>query len=98
MSYQEECELYAIFGDNLREHLDYEFNSRYDRYDGLRMDFGTDYGMEIYEPSPEERAESEAWLEKVRRAEWNDGTEVEYEFDYDEFTERFYHGSEEVPF
>ena len=39
MSYQEECEAYAVFGDPERDHWDHEFNAQYDRFDGYREEF-----------------------------------------------------------
>jgi hypothetical protein len=33
-SYQQHCEDYALHGDPMRDHYDYEENARYDRFDG----------------------------------------------------------------
>lgn len=58
--YQQECELYAIYGDPARDAYDYEENARYDRYDGFRGERLDDYddspqfddhGRELYWPS-----------------------------------------------
>ncbi len=46
MSYESDCNDYAIFGDPERDHWDYEENARYDRHDGLRADFNDEFGWE----------------------------------------------------
>ena len=39
MSYQEDCENYALYGNPMRDHYDHEENARFDRYDGMREQF-----------------------------------------------------------
>jgi hypothetical protein len=46
MSYESDCDDYALFGDPERDHYDYEENARYDQYDGLRADFAEEFGFE----------------------------------------------------
>jgi len=42
MSYQEECEAYAVHGNPERDHWDHEEASQYDRFDGYREEFYDD--------------------------------------------------------
>lgn len=39
MSYQEECETYALFGNPERDHYDHEEAAHFDRFDGYREEF-----------------------------------------------------------
>ena len=42
MSYESDCDDYAIFGNPERDHYDYELAAEYDRWDGHREDFDYD--------------------------------------------------------
>ena len=38
-SYEQHCIDYALYGDPMRDHYDYEEAARYDRWDGYRDEF-----------------------------------------------------------
>jgi hypothetical protein len=46
MSYESDCNDYAIHGNPERDHWDYELNAEYDRHDGLRADFNDEFGWD----------------------------------------------------
>lgn len=50
MSYEEECEWYALYGNPMQDAMDYELMAQYDRWDGYRMDLiGVDCDEHDYE-------------------------------------------------
>ncbi len=48
MSYESDCNDYALHGNPERDHYDYEENARYDQFDGYRESFADEHD-EVYE-------------------------------------------------
>lgn len=46
MGYQEECEAFALYGNQFEDDMHYEENARYDRWDGHRGDAMEDFAWE----------------------------------------------------
>ena len=65
MSYQRECEEYALYGNPERDHWDYECNAQYDRYDG--------WADEDPQYSEEYMRDEAHWFDFVENAHYNDG-------------------------
>jgi len=69
-SYEQHCNDYALFGDPMRDHYDYEEAAAYDRWDGHRGDFDC---VDYDDPCPNcgYRADCPdciAWRERADRA------------------------------
>jgi len=75
VSYQQECEIYALFGNPEQEEMDYELNAEYDRWDGHRVDFPiedpNDGWMLPYCPAAEY---AEMWIAELRKEEDDEQT------------------------
>lgn len=56
MSYEEECDWYALYGNPERDAMDYELMAEYDRYDGYREDLrGVHIDCDEYDYLEEEK-------------------------------------------
>ena len=73
MSYEAECEAYAICGDPARDAADYEENARYNRYDGwgdtdpcAEYEDCTPHDADVDPDNAEVDAYLQAWIECER--------------------------------
>ncbi len=70
MSYESDCDDYAVFGNPERDAMDYEFNAQYDRFDGWDcVDPNDDPGCPVcgYNATCAECVEAAAHAERIGR-------------------------------
>lgn len=71
MSYQEECEWYALHGNPMQDAMDYELMAQYDRWDGHRQDLiGVDCDSDIIDYEAEENVKR--YIPQIEYEPYND--------------------------